>query len=352
MIEIMGNRSEATGWNRRWPLIVGLVVGLGLIAAPLAFQMFTRAPKGGTMITAFKPYMTEKTISDFQMDLGTIGVAVTEAKTQVSPQFEARTGLSAPPAAYQALLEQWPTINKDMSGMLSTMQSDIGDYQAVAALPPFPLFPWFFVAPGVFLVGISSWGLLRRSRGGSPRAPLIALVVFGVGILAAPAIFQMFTRAPKGGQMIDDFASLMTPAKVGTVQGYFLVLADGEGTLRNQVVPGIEHTTGSTAEQLASALPSITGFSARWPAISSTMAPMIGAMSDNLGNYAAVKAMPPFPMFPWFFAIPGVIVISTSAAGLVLARRRSPAADVASESSDPQLSGQPDSNPTNDEEKR
>jgi len=32
-------------------------------------------------------------------------------------------------------------------------------------------------------------------------------------------------------------------------------------------------------------------------------------MSDNLGNYAAVDALPPFPLFPWFFVLPGVLVV-------------------------------------------
>ena len=32
-------------------------------------------------------------------------------------------------------------------------------------------------------------------------------------------------------------------------------------------------------------------------------------MSDNLDNYAAVDALPSFPLFPWFFVIPGVLIV-------------------------------------------
>ena len=308
---------------RRWPFVVSLVIGIALILAPVTFQMFSRAPQGGRMITAFKPYMTEATISGFQGDMATIGRAVDEA----------RTNLGAPsvttPASYNALLEGWDGINTDMSSMLRTMHGDIGDYQAVRALPPFPLFPWFFVAPGVLLVGVSTWGLLRRRAQRSGKPALVALVVLGLGLVAAPAIFQMWDRAPKGGHMINDFAPLMTEAKVTKVQGYFLVLADGEAVLRNQMVPAYLSTSTQSSE--ATALPAIEAFSARWPSISSTMAPMIGAMSDNLGNYASVKAMPPFPLFPWFFAVPGLIVALTAGSGLLLARRdRRPAAAASS----------------------
>lgn len=47
---------------------------------------------------------------------------------------------------------------------------------------------------------------------------------------------------------------------------------------------------------------------------------MIGAMSDNVDNYQAVAALPPFPLFPWFFVLPGLLIV-----GLALAagpRRR------------------------------
>ena len=43
---------------------------------------------------------------------------------------------------------------------------------------------------------------------------------------------------------------------------------------------------------------------------------MIGAMSDNVDNYEAISALPPFPLFPWFFVVPGLLI-----AGLALATR-------------------------------
>ena len=65
----------------------------------------------------------------------------------------------------------------------------------------------------------------------------------------------------------------------------------------------------------------------QWPAIAGDMAPMIGAMSDNVGNFAAVAALPPFGLFPWFFVAPGLLLL-----GLAFAARREPAAGVVVES--------------------
>jgi hypothetical protein len=59
----------------------------------------------------------------------------------------------------------------------------------------------------------------------------------------------------------------------------------------------------------------LTTFDNQWVHILNDMTPMIGAMSDNVENYQAVAALPPFPLFPWFFVIPGLLVIGLAAAG-------------------------------------
>jgi hypothetical protein len=59
---------------------------------------------------------------------------------------------------------------------------------------------------------------------------------------------------------------------------------------------------------MAKRYPAITALVRQWPAIQGDFAPMIGAMSDNVPNYQAVAALPPFPLFPWFFVAPGVII--------------------------------------------
>ncbi len=301
---------------RRWPFVATLMLGLGLVAAPFAFRMFSRAPAGGEMIDQFRPYMTTAKIGGFQRDMAEIDRAATEARAELP----ARLGLTPAQVAaqyptYADFDRRWPAINADMTDMLATMRADIPKFEAVDALPPFPLFPWFFVVPGALIAAASAWGLVRV-RGKRSRFPAaIAVGVLGLGLIAAPAVFQMFTRAPLGGQMIDDFKPLMTRTRVERIQGYFLVIGSGEGTLRTAIVPAATARAGTTA------FPAIARFSADFPAISNRMAPMIGAMSDNVDNYDAVKALPPFPLFPWFFVIPGVLVAGLA---LVAARRDRP----------------------------
>jgi hypothetical protein len=298
--------------TRRWPFIAAAAVGLALALAPVAFQMFSRAPKGGTMIDGFKPYMTNARIERFKADLVTIDHAHAEA-VQLRAQFPESS--AAHSAGLNAFIDQWPAIDADMTSMLATMQKNIGHYDGVAALPPFVLFPWFFVAPGVIIAGLAVRSLVADRSGRTVRGRWVPLLVVALGVVAAPAIFQMFTRAPGGSKMIDDFKPFMTRAKVTQIQGYFLTIGSGEGDLRRIVVPEL---TGDGRVR-ADAVPGITTLNERWPEISGGMAPMIGAMSDNVGNFDAVVALPPFWLFPWFFVFPGLLV-----AAFAVAARRTP----------------------------
>lgn len=288
---------------RRWPLVVIVVLGVGLALAPAAFQMFTRAPKGGTMIEEFRPFMNEQTISDFRGYLDEIGAARDETVDELQPALGTQQDFAADYPQAAAFVEQWDGIDTDMSDMLDTIDANRDEFDGISSLPAFALFPWFFVIPGVLIAVFAGLSLWRAERG---RRPFTAvLVVFGVGLLLAPAVFQMFTRAPGGGRMIDDFESLMTRDRVTEIQGYFITIGAAEGQLRTAVVPAAVAEEGGTAADY----PASTQLSDDWPQVLSEMSDMVGAMADNLDNYAAVAALPPFPLFPWFFVIPGVAVI-------------------------------------------
>src|SRR5205823_3087518 len=87
-----------------------------------------------------------------------------------------------------------------------------------------------------------------------------------------------FTRAPGGAVMIDDFRPFMTTAKVTRIQGYFLTIGGGEAQLRREIRP-----------KAPGPMPAVETLNRQWPAISADMAPMIGAMSDNVDNSAGAN---------------------------------------------------------------
>jgi hypothetical protein len=300
----------AGGLVRRWALISVAVIGVGVAVAPLVFGMFTKAPQGATMIAAFKPYMTTARIDGYQVELREINAGVHQTDTSVAAALGTGTGGQAAfDQAYPDFAsfdQQWPSIDSTMTTLMNEVQDNIGNYQAVAALPSFKLFPWFFVIPGVLIAGVAIVALVRSPRR-RRRWPRWTLVVLGVGLIAAPAIFQMFGRAPDGGQMMSAFKNIETTQNVQKIQGYFGSMAVGQGAIRLDIVPALEHS-GLTPAQIDERFPALSTLDANWVHILNDMTPMIGVMSDSVANYEAVASLPPFPLFPWFFVIPGVLV--------------------------------------------
>jgi hypothetical protein len=288
-------------------LVAVAVVGFGLAVAPVAFNMFARAPKGAVMLTDFKPLMTTPRLDGFQGEIRQINGAVHEVNTKAAKRLAAHgaTGhRTAPSPTYRSFSAQWPMINSKMSTLLDQVQGNLGNYQAVAALPSFRLFPWFFLIPGVLILAAALLALGGVLSGSLAR---ITLVVLGVGLVLAPVAFQMFTRAPKGGHMMSAFKQIETTRNVEQIQGYFSTMAAGQGAIRLSIVPALEHT-GLSAAQVATQFPALTTLNRDWVHTLNDMTPMIGAMSDNVTNYQAIAALPPFPLFPWFFLIPGALV--------------------------------------------
>jgi hypothetical protein len=297
-------------------------VGLALIVMPVTFNMFERAPKGATMIAEFRPFMKTDRLDGYQHEIRQINAAVYETQHHVFPYLAvhgtSESELNQQLSSVTELTAQWPSINATMSGLIGSVQANLGNYQAVAALPSFKLFPWFFVLPGVLLVGLAVTALLRPRRARTLRWFLVAI---GVGLVLAPAVFQMFGRAPQGGRMMTAFESIETTQKVEQIQNYFGTMAAGQGELRLEVIPLLKRT-GLTDAQIAQQFPAVSALDQSWDHILNDMTPMIGVMSDNVANYQAILSLPPFPLFPWFFVIPGLIIIVL---GLLVRPRRAEA---------------------------
>jgi len=287
--------------KRRSVLWIIVALGLGLALAPVAFGMFTRAPAGGVMIDDFEPYMTADEVATFRGYMEQIGAADAEWRAVLSADVDDASSF----AAIAELDEGWAAIDADMADLLDRMEANLGNYAAVAALPPFALFPWFFVLPGLMIAGVAGAALWALQRDRPARGRVWALAGLGLAVLLAPVAFQMFSRAPQGAEMIDDFRPIMTRERVLGVQGYFVIMGAAEGQLRVDAIPQAVDTTGIDATLR---YPAISRFSADWPTIVGDFSPMVATMSDNVDNFEGIDALPSFSLFPWFFVVPGLLV--------------------------------------------
>ena len=103
------------------------------------------------------------------------------------------------------------------------------------------------------------------------------------------------------------------------IQNDFGTITTGEGALGGELIPALEARGLSTA-QIETALPAVTALEGQWIGILQNLTPMIGVMSDNVGNYQAVVALPPFGVFPWLFVLPGVVLLALVVLGATSGR--------------------------------
>ncbi|MET0602495.1 MAG: hypothetical protein ABW167_10930 [Baekduia sp.] len=287
------------------------VVGLALIAVPFATSMWDRAPQGAAMITAFAPHMQPAKVAGYQRDLAQLNGGIVEASTKGAAVLYPRLKPAAARkrfakhgpmlASFQAT---WPKTYRSLSGVVHPIAANRQGYEAIAALPRFGLFPWFFVIPGGVLVLL---GAIALAFPGAWRLARWGVLAVGVGLVAAPAVFQMWDRAPKGAALVEAFKPIETRSAVVRVQNDFGQVAIAQGALAGELVPALQRH-GLSQAQIDQQFPAVQTLLARWIPILNDLTPVIGVMSDNVGRFQAVAALPPFTAFPWLFLIPGLLV--------------------------------------------
>jgi hypothetical protein len=187
---------------------------------------------------------------------------------------------------------------------------------------------------------------------------LSLLFVIGLGLIVAPLSMSMFSRANDGQKMVNDFRPLMQPAHVQTTADYyyktFVPLRTVAQAMNSQTVAkfnaylqgikGMEQDIAkmppALIQQLGTQYPAMGAMLKGLPQMDKDFSGLLGLMSANLttfknvpggldwylplvttmqqntGTYASVDALPPFGTFPWFFVIPGLLVLF--AAGYLL----------------------------------
>ncbi|HEV7493629.1 hypothetical protein [Baekduia sp.] len=301
------------------------VVGLALIAVPFATSMWDRAPKGAAMITAFAPHMRPAKVAAYQRDLAQLNDGITQASTKgaavlypgLKPAAARKRFAKDGPmlASFQAT---WPRTYRSLSSVVTPIAANQRGYEALTALPRFGLFPWFFVIPGALLVLL---GAIALAFPGAWRFARWGVLAVGVGLIAAPAIFQLWDRAPKGSALVTAFKPIERRSAVVRVQNDFGQVAIAQGALAGELVPALRQH-GLSQEQINQQFPAVQTLLARWIPILNDLTPVIGVMSDNVGRFQAVAALPPFTAFPWLFVLPGLLVSLIVLIGLAQGVRR------------------------------
>lgn len=301
------------------------------------------------MIAGFKPIMTRANVNlltdhylpTLALGFGNAPTVVSAAAThygharltyaQAVSFMQSHPNLSA--LAY--LQRNFSTMAVPFTTMLSVMNRDLGAFKAMAGLPPFGLFPWFFVLPGLIMVIASVVYLRRTSRlaagktASTGRGPATVLAVIGLLMIVAafapmpPGFRSIWTVAPQGASMLSDFAGPVSPGgppvmsahTVEAFDGYLAKMKAGDSEIVPMVqdVAALYGKTVSTSQAVRfvksdPALSQVAAVMSGFPAMYRNFHNMLTTMAKDLPDYKAVAALPPFTLFPWFFILPGAIV--------------------------------------------
>src|SRR5947209_10559491 len=99
------------------------------------------------------------------------------------------------------------------------------------------------------------------------RNVLIALIVLGAGLALAPVALQMFSRAPKGAVMLDDFKPFMTERRLGRFEGYMPEIDGAVRETDTKLQPYLAEHAGVDRQQFDTRFATFTTFTRQWPAI-------------------------------------------------------------------------------------
>jgi hypothetical protein len=123
------------------------------------------------MIEDFRPMMTRERVQDVQGYFVTLGAAEGQLRAQAIPALVDAGGSAAEYTAIAQWSSDWPAILGDFNPMVATMSDNVDNYDAVAALPSFDLFPWFFVVPGLLVAGSAAVALRAGRRAAAADGP-------------------------------------------------------------------------------------------------------------------------------------------------------------------------------------
>jgi hypothetical protein len=165
------------------------------------------------------------------------------------------------------------------------------------------------------------------------RVMLWTLLVIGVGLIVAPVAMGMFDKTSKGEAMVNGFRPIMQPAsvqkttyyydKVFTPLGPFSKMMPGVASDAQKLVPALAqalHMTPAQVQQMLrvqfpsmaamlQALPQAEQIFNQVPPGLAHYKPLVTTMNANVDNYAAVDSLPNMSLFPWFFIVPGILIV-------------------------------------------
>lgn len=332
--------TQPHGTVTRVVLVAMALIGAFLIALPLATNLPGKSSASANLMTAFRPVMTDQSLAQGTADQATMGAMATELNAKMVPALAAQMGMTPQQlttyigTTYPAVgagLGQMGAILPFFGGLQTTMVAQQANFQQADQIPTGFLSPtsmtWLFVIPGVLLMVIAGFGLVRpRFARRMLAAGSVVGLVMGIGLLGT----SMYGKASAADTMTKAFAPIFATSQVqqavadtGTVQAMSTQFTD-------QAIPGIAAALKMSPTQLNTMMsqnfPAVAAGTLQLPAIVDRMSAATNLIVANVDNYNQSATIPwsggsMVTMF-WLMMVPALLVFVMGAGAFLIVGRR------------------------------
>lgn len=332
--------TQAHGWLTRAALAAVAAIGVFLIVLPLATNLPGKSDASATMMSAFRPQMSDIALAQGQSDQATMAAMAQQLNSEMMPALAAQlhmtpqqlTGYLA--ANYPATakgLATMPTMLPFFADLQSTMASQQANYQQAdqiptGFLPPTTMTVWF-VIPGALLLLAALAGLYRpaRVRAAFAGATVVALLTV-VGLLSV----SMYSKASAADDMTSAFQPVFAAQNVQQARAYTDTAQAMADEFTGTTLPGLATALHVTPAQLsgtmAQSYPAVATGVTELPQIMQRMQTATALIESNVDNYDQSASIPWSPgsmvtMF-WLMMAPVLLALGIGVGAIAVTRRR------------------------------
>lgn len=321
--------------KRRVPAYVIGGVGVLLILMTFTANLFSVGPAFERLTDDFRPEFKSSEVAALRQDVN--GLAATQADFTMKAVPALATALNVTPEQFQAQLAQKypavvagvqmaPAVTQEFNGVLHLIDQERGRFTDADAIPttslPANSVPWGLAIAGLACIGVA-FLVARR-----PGAVLAA--VLGVGLIVAPLVMTLPSKADAADTMNSNFKPVYTAEFVGKAQQSLTAMKAMGAELQTKLLPDLAAQMQMTPAQLQGYLqsnfPTMAAGMAAMPSAFARFDKLVGAFDSSLDNYDTLKPVKLVPIV-WATIVAGFLVAGTAGLVLVQGAAAAPAAE-------------------------
>jgi hypothetical protein len=277
-----------------------MLVGASLIAITLFSNLFGVGPAFESLITDFRPALTQQSIDTAHADIAGLSAVQLEFTTKLAPALSQQLNMT--PDQFNGFVsQQFPAVAAGMAalpkavptfeGLINTLDKQRPLFASADAIPtkslPATTVPWGLFGAGIliFLIGLA---MLR-----SPRAGGAAAVVVGLLLLVLPLALSLPGKAADADQLNANLKPVYTQALVDNAKGALGTIGAMGAEMQTKMLPALATQLKMSPEQLQAFLGSNFPATAKalqtMPASMGRFNGLVNVFDRNLGNYNTLK---------------------------------------------------------------